>query len=160
MAQKKSLKSALDLLFQFSKFSGLQPNITKTKAILIGSAANSRKKICSDLDIQWTVEPLTVHGITYTADLKDLGHLNFDRCLQKIQKEITAWSKRNISPLGKISVIKSLLLPKFTHMFTVIPKPDKFFLRIWKNFSIILFGIIKQKEFQGRQCSSLKKRVV
>jgi hypothetical protein len=34
---EKSLKSALDLLFQFSKFSGLKPNISKTKAIWISS---------------------------------------------------------------------------------------------------------------------------
>ena len=29
----KSLKCALDLFFQFSEFSGLKPNISKTKAI-------------------------------------------------------------------------------------------------------------------------------
>ena len=34
---EKSLKSALDLLFQFSKYSGLKPNYDKTKAIWIGS---------------------------------------------------------------------------------------------------------------------------
>jgi hypothetical protein len=38
---EKSLKSALDLLFQFSKISGLKPNISKTKAIWIGSKTNS-----------------------------------------------------------------------------------------------------------------------
>jgi hypothetical protein len=70
-----------DLLFQFS---GLKPNITKTKAIWIGSEANSRNILCSNFNLQWTVEPFTVLDITYTLDLKDLEHLNFDRYLQKI----------------------------------------------------------------------------
>lgn len=48
---EKSLKSALDLLFQFSKFSGLKPNISKTKAIWIGSKINSNT-ICSDTGLQ------------------------------------------------------------------------------------------------------------
>ena len=43
---EKSLKSALDLLFQFSKYSGLKPNYDKTKAIWIGSKINS-KDICA-----------------------------------------------------------------------------------------------------------------
>ena len=42
---EKSLKSALDLLFQFSKFSGLKPNIGKTKAIWIGSMVESEDTI-------------------------------------------------------------------------------------------------------------------
>ena len=32
-SSEKSLKSALDLLFQFSKFSGLKPNIEKTEVV-------------------------------------------------------------------------------------------------------------------------------
>lgn len=37
MDTKKSLKGAFDLLFQFSKFAGLKPNLSKTKVILIDS---------------------------------------------------------------------------------------------------------------------------
>lgn len=66
---EKSLKSALDLLFQFSKFSGLKPNISKTKAIWIGSKINSNT-MCSDTGLQWTTEPFTILGVTYTANLK------------------------------------------------------------------------------------------
>ena len=121
---EKSLKSALDLLFQFSKFSGLKPNIYKTKAVWIGSKIGSKDIICRDTGLQWTTEPFTILGVTYTANLKNMEKLNFDNKLAIIQKEITQWSKRNISPLGKITVVKSLLLSKFTHLFTSLPKPS------------------------------------
>ena len=51
---EKSLKRALDLLFQFSKYSGLKPNYDKTKAIWIGSKINSQEILCNDKGIQWT----------------------------------------------------------------------------------------------------------
>ena len=139
---QKSLKSALDLLFQFSKFSGLKPNISKTKAVWIGAEVFSNKKICSDSGLQWTSEPFTVLGIQYTANLQDMEFLNFNKKLLDIEKEITHWNKRNITPYGKITVIKSLLMSKITHLFIALPKPNKewlkslertFFRFVWNN---------------------------
>lgn len=74
---EKSLKSALNSLEQFSKYSGPKPNISKTKAIWIVSKINSNT-ICSDTGLQWTTEPFTILGITYTANLKNMEQLNFD----------------------------------------------------------------------------------
>ena len=51
---EKSLKSALDLLFQFSKYSGLKPNYDKTRAIWIGSKINSKDTMYNESGINWT----------------------------------------------------------------------------------------------------------
>ena len=69
---KKSLRSALDLLFLFSKYSGLKPNINKTKAVWIGSKSYSTDILCDNVDLYWTTEPLTILGITYTGNLKSI----------------------------------------------------------------------------------------
>ena len=84
---EKSLKSALDLLFQFSKFSGLKPNISKTKAVWIGSKINTRDTPCSDTGLQWTSEPFTILGITYTVNLENMEKLNFHNRRTAVQKE-------------------------------------------------------------------------
>ena len=76
---ERSLKSALDLLFQFSKYSGLKPNINKTKAVWIGSKSYSTDTLCDSADLNWSTEPFTILGITYTANLKDIEQLNFDK---------------------------------------------------------------------------------
>ena len=120
----KSLKSTLDLLFQFSKYSGLKPNILKTKAIWIGSKSNCNETICSEYNIQWENGPFTILGITFTADLNNMEKLNFEEKLIKIQNEIILWNKRNITPIGRVTIAKSLLIPKLTHLFTVLPKPN------------------------------------
>jgi hypothetical protein len=82
------------LLFQFSKFSGLKPNINKTKAIWIGSKIGSSESLCDSTDLNWTIQPFTILGITYTANLQDMEQINFDKRLEGIEREILQWSKR------------------------------------------------------------------
>ena len=140
---EKSLKSALDLLFQFSKFSGLKPNINKTKAIWIGSKIGSSESLCDSTDLNWTTQPFTILGITYTANLQDMEQINFDKRLEGIEREILQWSKRQISPLGKITVVKSILLSKLTHLFSVLPKPS---IQWMKKLEQLLFKFIWNKK--------------
>lgn len=39
-----------------------------------------------------------------------MEQLNFENKLEEIGKEILQWSKRQIFPLGKIAIVKSILL--------------------------------------------------
>lgn len=122
---EKSLKAALGLLFQFSKYSGLKPNFGKTKAIWIGSKSGSSEFLCPNFKIQWTNEDFNVLGIKFNSSLTNITEINFEPKLASIIKEINNWNKRQLTPLGKITVIKSLLLPKLTHLFITLPTPSK-----------------------------------
>lgn len=46
-----------------------------------------------------------------------MEQLNFDNKQKLVQKEINQLLKRNISALGKITFVRSLLLSKFTNSF-------------------------------------------
>ena len=50
--------------------------------------------------------------------------VNYDDKLLEIKKMICNWSKRNLSTLGRITVVKTLLIPKLTHLFMALPNPD------------------------------------
>ena len=50
--------------------------------------------------------------------------LNFNEKLQKIKSLIKLWKRRYLTPLGKITVIKTLLLPILNHLFISIPNPN------------------------------------
>jgi hypothetical protein len=76
-------------------------------AIWIGSKCGSSDTLCDDTHLNWNTQPFTILGITYTANLHDMEEINFDNKLENIEKEILQWSKRQISPLGKITVVKS-----------------------------------------------------
>ena len=56
---ENSLRSALNLLGEFAKFSGLKPNISKTSAIWIGSKVDS-ESICKNIGLTWTNSPIKI----------------------------------------------------------------------------------------------------
>ena len=57
---KNSLKSALSLVDQFSKFSGLKPNYEKTQCIKIGSLRYDSVLQDEFVSLNWSQEPFTV----------------------------------------------------------------------------------------------------
>ena len=51
--------------------------------------------------------------------------MNFKDKIVKIKNSIQYWKRRELTPMGKITVIKSLLLPMLTHLFMSLPNPDE-----------------------------------
>ena len=90
---EKSLKKTLDLLEQFSKYSGLTPNFDKTKAIWIGSKQGSNERLCGDRKLSWINEPFEVLGIIFTTDLNEISiiikrYVSLKEALSNGKKEI------------------------------------------------------------------------
>ena len=46
---------------------------------------------------------------------------NFEKATNKIQKVSTNWRYRYLNKFGKICVIKTLMLPKFTYIAAILP---------------------------------------
>ena len=46
---------------------------------------------------------------------------NFQNCFKKVKKELNSWHHRFLTVLGKITVIKTMCIPEFTHIATLIP---------------------------------------
>ncbi len=136
---EKSLLSALHLLDQFAKYSGLTPNLDKTKCIWLGSKMNSQEILCAEKNLSWTNEPFVLLGIKFSTNIADIPMINYDSKLGELTKLISTWSKRQLSPLGKIVVIKSIILPKLTHLFVSLPKPSPVWL---KKLEKMLFHFI------------------
>ena len=111
---EKPLKSAVSLVNQFSKFSGLKQNYNKTCCIKIGSIRSAELNFVNRYDIQWSQDPFTFLGITFTDNLADMIDLNYTDKINSIRKMISAWSKRNLSTIGRITVVKNIVIAK-TH---------------------------------------------
>ena len=74
-----SLRVALSLLNQFSKYSGLKPNIEKTRCIWLGSKRHSKDALCEDLSLLWSDEQFTFLGIIISVDLQQIPELNYKK---------------------------------------------------------------------------------
>ena len=83
---EKSLNSALDLLFQFSKYSGLKPNIEKTQAVWIGNKIKSKDKLCANYKLNWNESTFKALGIIFSSDISDIDMANYGPKIDKIKK--------------------------------------------------------------------------
>ena len=46
---------------------------------------------------------------------------NFDSCFKKVKNELSSWKHRYLTVFGKITVIKTMCVPKFNNIAAVIP---------------------------------------
>ena len=113
-----SLRHSLLTLKLYASFSGLYINMDKTKVVWIGSMKGSNLRFCEDYNLGWEEEQFTVLGIKFTLDLQQMIPINYESKLEEIQKLLSSWSKRMLTPYGKITVIKS-----FTHLILALPTP-------------------------------------
>ncbi len=71
-----------------------------------------------------TDEPFDILGITFSTNLNEIVNLNYTKKINAIEAKIKQWQKRQISVLGRLTVLKTLLIPTLTHLFIAIPTPD------------------------------------
>ena len=71
----------------------------------------------------WGTCDFKMLGVTFNVDIDKMIKLNFEEKLISLEKMISHWKRRYLTPIGKITVIKSLFLPLFTHLFISLPNP-------------------------------------
>ena len=116
-----SLENALNVLEIFGSMSGLKVNKDKTKVIWIGKKINCAQKLLKGL--QWESSQFDLLGLTFSTDLNNMLDLNFQSKLKEIKNTIQSWESRYLTPMGKITVVKTFLLPKLNHLFQSLPTP-------------------------------------
>ena len=117
-----SVKAALSELNVFSDMSGLKLNVEKTSCLPIGG--DSQKSRNETFGLKW-VQELRILGVMFSTNNENITNKNIESKVMQIKKEIAQWRRRYITPLGKITVIKSLLLSKLVHLFTALPNPPR-----------------------------------
>ena len=70
--------------------------------------------------------------------IKLLHEKNFIERLDSIKKLINIWSSRGLSIYGKVTVIKSLLIPKFVYVSSLLPTPKE----LVKDLNRLLFKFL------------------
>ena len=92
---------------------------------------------------EWnTTKCFDLLGLKFSVDLSEMLVLNLTEKINQIKKEIANWSKTHLTPIGKIVVVKTILLSKLNHLFSSLPTPtnsslkelnDIFFKFLWSN---------------------------
>ena len=88
-----------------------------------------------------TDELIKALGVYFTYDiikLLTLHEKNFIEKLDSIKKLMNIWSSRELSIYGKVSVVKSLLIPKFFYVSSLLPTPKE----LVKDLTRLLFKFL------------------
>ena len=138
-----SLDGIIRILDYFATLSGLKINPSKTKMIWIGS-----KKFSKDVfhhsrwKFEWNNKTFNLLGVEFTINLSDMLEINYKNKVEEIKRIMKHWEKRNLTPFGRLTVIKTLLIPKLNHLICTIPNPSQsminslekdFYNFLWKS---------------------------
>ena len=120
---KNSFEETVKTINTFGKASGRFLNARKTSAIWLGNKRNSLDKYMPHLQMEWNPPKFKILGIWFTNDLKECEVLNFSDFFLEIRALYKVWLKRQITPLGRVAVLKSLILSKIIHLWMLLPNP-------------------------------------
>ena len=90
---ERSLRSTLRILHKFYLMSGLKINEDKTKALWIGSMANSELKMCNDYNLDWDQNSIKILGVTFDPGILNIWDRNSVELITKLEKLLLTWSK-------------------------------------------------------------------
>ena len=86
-------------------------------------------------------------GISFSLSESDKTLDNFTEKVQSVKKILNLWSYRNLTYIGKVTVIKTLVLPILVQCLTVLPNPPASILNdivILKKYFINFYGMVKR----------------
>ena len=149
-----SIRKLFHDLGTFAKFSGLYPNIGKCKAMWVGKLApNTRENNMEYLNLPFeSVSYLKILGVVFENDLSKIQITNYTHLISNAKRIMSLWKGRNLTLIGKITIIKSLILSQFTHLFTALPKP---FDNVLKQFNKQLYEFL-----WGSKRERIKRRII
>jgi hypothetical protein len=97
----------------------------KTKVIWLGSMRESDRRFCRENDLDWSTSFVAL-GVNFPVlDISSITECNILPKIQNMKHLLNTWSYRNLTPLGKVTVIKSLILPKISHLLISLPNPNE-----------------------------------
>ena len=84
---------------------------------------NSETVWLPHLDMIWNPQKFKILGLWFTYNLEEIEKLNtYDKYLEaKIL--FNCWARRSNTPIGRVVVLKSLILSKLIYLWIMLPNP-------------------------------------
>lgn len=114
-----TVSHTLTLINSFSLVSGYKINWSKSEAMPLS-------KVCPPTvrkgwQFSWQPSGLTYLGIKITPQLNDIMDVNLLPLIQKIELILQNWTKLGLSLLGKINILKMIIVPKVNYISNMLP---------------------------------------
>jgi hypothetical protein len=117
-----SLEHIFKILETFEKYAGLKLNKSKTEAMWLGKNINNCN---TPLNIKW-VKQVHSLGIFFSYNTDSVVMKNFMDRAKEFKRILDLWSLRDLSLIGKITILKSLAFSKIIYQCAVLTLPPNF----------------------------------
>ena len=122
-----SLRIALNMMYMFQKTSGLKLNVSKTEILQVGIPLIHER---TPFNLIWDKSEIYALGTWFYKDNNHAVYKNLSEKLTNFENLLTQWTKRHLTWLGKITVLKSLGLSKLNYMISNLETPKWFTDRV------------------------------
>lgn len=120
------LHAALDL---YSRASGARINVTKSRVLLLGpSARHPEDWTALGVPILQNNESIKYLGVPIGPSAKD--HDIWLTCIDKLERMLGLWRHRDLTLLGRVTVIRTLATSQLWYLASILPLPPELEKRI------------------------------
>ena len=124
----------------FYEASGLKLNDKKTEALWIGSKRGSSEVQLPERNFKWPNHKVKALGVWLSVDPETTATLNYDEKLEKVRNTLSCWKYRRLTPIGKITVQKSLVVSQLVYVLSPLRLNVKAIKEVNKRFFPFLWN--------------------
>ena len=84
--------------------------------------------------MSWPSNPIKALGIYFGNDSTICEYLNWEHKIGNIKKLLDIWKRRKMTLIGKILILKSLVIPKIVYTASVLSSPDEIISKVKSKF--------------------------
>ena len=144
-------REVLSKIKEFSLVSGLCINVSKTKAICPGQSMRYGDR---QLDIEFVGE-IKILGVHFSVNISAAENdQNWNSKIEALEKILKRWSRRDLSLIGKIQIIKTFGVSQFTYIMQSIGLPERAQTKITRIF----FKFLWLKQFSNKRAIEKVRR--
>lgn len=132
-----SLQLALEAIQNYGIYSGLKINWDKSQILPIDISVPTELQSSSPL---LRVSSMTYLGIVITRSPEDFIRLNIEPLIANLKSKTQTWAKLPLGVMGRVNLIKMVLLPKFLYVFW--HSPVYLPLRVFKSIEALLNSFV------------------
>ena len=129
----QSIESLFKQIKYFGKLSGLNLNKSKTTILRCGPLKHTSFTCCKNNNFNRTSDKASTLGMVYTNNKSDIFKNNFQPKLDQFVVCLNKWSRHNLTPIGKICVLKTFALPKLIFPLTMLENPKEDIIKTIKD---------------------------